>query len=337
MVPHDDIPPSDESAADEAPATAETVDADVDGDSGRDPELERMAALLESSGDYRVIRRLRPPRQYARPPEGADVLLGIYVDVETTGLDAGTEAIIELGLVAFEFDREGNVYRIVRELSAFEDPGKPIPPHITALTGIRDEDVRGARLPDDEVTVLVERAQLIIAHNAAFDRPFLERRLPVFEGKPWACSMADVDWWEAGFGSQKLEYLAYRCGFFFDGHRASNDCRAGVHLLAVPPPGQTVPPLANLLRNARRSSVRIWAENSPFETKDLLKERSYRWSAAARMWWRELPKADHDVELDWLAENVYGHRVPLPYLEITAFQRYSARLPDTPPKGATKK
>jgi DNA polymerase III subunit epsilon len=337
MAPHDDTPPSDESALAWAQESADTVDTEVDGGTGRDPELERLAERLESSGEYRVIRRLRAPREYARAAEGTEVLLGIYVDVETTGLDAGTEAIIELGLVAFEFDREGHVYRIVRELSAFEDPGKPIPPHITALTGIRDEDVRGARLPEDEVTALAERAQLVIAHNAAFDRPFLERRLPVFEGRPWACSMADVDWWEAGFGSQKLEYLAYRCGFFFDGHRASSDCRAGVHLLAVPLPGETVPPLANLLQNARRSSVRIWAENSPFETKDLLKERSYRWSAAARTWWRELPKAEHDAELDWLAENVYGHRVALPYLEITAFLRYSARLPDTPPRGASTK
>src|SRR5690606_41558641 len=68
--------------------SSDLVDADVDGDSGRDPELERMAALLESSGDYRVIRRLRPPRQYARPPEGAEVLLGIYVDRKSTRLNS---------------------------------------------------------------------------------------------------------------------------------------------------------------------------------------------------------------------------------------------------------
>ncbi|MFO7546257.1 MAG: 3'-5' exonuclease [Trueperaceae bacterium] len=334
MVPHDDAPPMD---GNDTLDTRETVDTNVDAGPPRDPELERAADLLESSGEYRVLRRLRPPKEYALPSEDTEVLLGIYIDVETTGLDAGTEAIIELGLVAFEFDRQGNVYRIVRELSAFEDPGKPIPPHITALTGIRDEDVRGARLPEGDVTALAERAQLVVAHNAAFDRPFLERRLPVFEGRPWACSMADVDWSDAGFGSQKLEYLAYRRGFFFDGHRASNDCLAGVHLLAVPLPGETVPPLANLLQNARRSSVRLWAENSPFESKDLLKERSYRWSAAARMWWRELPKAEHDAELDWLAANVYGGHVPLPYLEVSAFLRYSARVPDIPPKGATRK
>jgi len=302
-----------------------------------EPELERLAERLEATGDFRVLRRLRPPEAYARPAEDTDLLLGIYVDVETTGLDAATEAIIELGLVAFEFDRAGTIYRIGPTLSAFEDPGKPIPPEITALTGIRDEDVRGMRLPEDEIADVTERAQLVIAHNAAFDRPFLERRMPVFEGRPWACSMADVDWSRAGFESQKLEYLAYRRGFFFDGHRASNDCLAGVHLLAMTLPGTTSSTMANLLGNARRSSVRLWAENSPFETKDLLKERNYRWNAAARTWWRELPKTEHDAELDWLASNVYGRRVALPYVEISAFLRYSARVPDTPPRDASRK
>ena len=41
---------------------------------------------------------------------------------------------------------------------------------------------------------------LVIAHNAAFDRPFLERRLPIFAEKHWACSRFDVDWKASGIG-----------------------------------------------------------------------------------------------------------------------------------------
>ena len=33
-----------------------------------------------------------------------------------------------------------------------------------------------------------------LAHNAAFDRPFVENRLEVFEHKAWACSFAGIDW-----------------------------------------------------------------------------------------------------------------------------------------------
>lgn len=302
-----------------------------------DPDLELAARQLEASSEYRVLRRLRPPQRYAEAGPGAQLQHGLYVDVETTGLDAGRDAIIELGLVEFAFDANGTVYGIGTILSEFEDPGRPIPPEITRITGIRDAQVRGKRLPDDAVAALVERAHLIVAHNAAFDRPFLERRLPPFEGKAWACSLADVDWSSAGFESQKLEYLAYRSGFFYDGHRAANDCQAGVHLLATPLPGTPEPALASLLRNARRTSIRLWAEHSPFESKDALKERGYRWSASGRVWWRDLPETEHDAERAWLARHVYRRQVPLPYLEITAQLRYSARIPETVPATAKRR
>ena len=85
---------------------------------------------------------------------------------------------------------------------------------------------------------LATPANLIIAHNAGFDRCFLERRFPLFVAKPWACSMRQVPWAEEGLGSTKLDYLLNRCGFFFDDHRAMADCRAVLHLLSLQAPAQ---------------------------------------------------------------------------------------------------
>ena len=78
-----------------------------------------------------------------------------------------------------------------------------------------------------------EAANLIIAHNASFDRRFLERRFPGFIDKPWACSAGQVPWAEEGLGSRKLDYLLSRFGFFYDGHRAMADCHAVLHLLSL--------------------------------------------------------------------------------------------------------
>jgi DNA polymerase-3 subunit epsilon len=52
-------------------------------------------------------------------------------------------------------------------------PGRPIPPEVTALTGITDAAVRGRRIDDARVAALAASASLVVAHNAAFDRPFL--------------------------------------------------------------------------------------------------------------------------------------------------------------------
>ena len=56
-----------------------------------------------------------------------------------------------------------------------------------------------------------------IAHHAAFDRPFLEKRLPVFAQKYWACSRSDIDGKAEGIRSSALEFVAYSLGFFHDG------------------------------------------------------------------------------------------------------------------------
>src|SRR5690606_23002373 len=178
----------------------------------------------------------------------------------------------------------------------------------------------------------------IIAHNASFDRPYVEARLPIFEAKKWACSVSDIAWRRHGFSGRNLEYLAMKRGFVFEGHRAINDCLAGVELLAMPLPATGgLPTLADLLANSERSSMRLWAEGSPFDSKDKLKSRAYRWNAAAKTWWRDLAAADFDDELQWLAEAVYRDRPALPYWEIDASRRYSRRIPTFPPQDALRR
>jgi DNA polymerase III subunit epsilon len=292
------------------------------------PDLEAMARELEASGAYRVLRPVpRPPRlRLDELPHGAR--LGAYLDLETTGLSAAADAIIEIGVVRFAYDDTG-VLGTIDELSAYEDPGRPIPPEVTALTGITDADVAGKRIPDERVRELLE-AKLVVAHNASFDRPFAERRFPWLAERPWACSIRDVAWRDAGFEGSGLRYLLLEHGCYFDGHRAVEDCYAGLHLLAQPlRGGRTV--ITHLRESALRSDVRLWAVRSPFETKDLLRARGYRWNAAAKVWWRDVPQGDLELERTWLTTEVYGGRLPeLPEHRIDAGVRYSERIPDWP-------
>jgi DNA polymerase-3 subunit epsilon len=233
-------------------------------------------------------------------------------------------------MVRFEFASDGRIFRLLEDFDQFNDPGEPIPPQIVALTGITDEMVRGQRIEQAAVDRFIADAALIIAHNAAFDRPFVEAHLEGFDRLAWGCSAAQVDWSEAGFESRKLEYLAYRQGFFFDGHRAINDCLAGIHLLAQPLPGDNGNAMTQLLANARATGVRIYAAGSPFETKDILRQRGYRWNPGddgqPKAWFIDLDAAAMDVELAWLQEHVFHRPVRLPTHKITPFNRFSARL-----------
>lgn len=196
-------------------------------------DFEAMAAALEETGDYRVLRRLRP-RQAISVGEGTSIRRGLMVDVETTGLDAARNEIIELAMVPFTYAFHGEVLEIGEGFNALRQPSESIPAEITAITGITNEMVAGKVIDPAVVEAFIAPASLVIAHNAAFDRRFLERFCPAFVTKPWACSMTEVAWAEAGYEGTKLGYLAQASGFFYDKHRAVHDCLAAVELLARP-------------------------------------------------------------------------------------------------------
>jgi DNA polymerase-3 subunit epsilon len=198
--------------------------------------LEHMARTLADSGEYRILRRLGSQTEY-HLADNSPKLVAAVVDVETTGINPDRDRIIEFGICLIEYDRhEGRIYRVLGSWEWFEDPGFSIPPEITNLTGITDEMVAGHSIDDRAVNDLLGRVVLVIAHNAAFDRRFLERRLPAFTIKHWGCSRADLDWKAEGIRSSALEFVAYSLGFFHDGHRAASDCRATLHMLAQPLP-----------------------------------------------------------------------------------------------------
>jgi DNA polymerase-3 subunit epsilon len=232
-----------------------------------------MVKELEETGDYRVLKRVKPVDGY-HPEEETDKKIGIVLDVETTGLRHEQENIIELGMVVFEFSSDGRIFKIIHEFDQFEDPGKPIPQEITKLTGIKDEDVEGKTIDDEVVNSLVEQAVLIIAHNASFDRPFVEKRWPIFAQKYWACSHRQINWKDEGVSGTKLEFIAFCFGYFYDAHRAIDDCWAVVQVLSqdLPESGSLV--LEKLLSKAREKTVKIEAVGAAFDKKDLLKART---------------------------------------------------------------
>lgn len=288
--------------------------------------MEDMARTLEESGQFRVLRRLER-RPMINAPDGSVTRLGMFVDVETTGLDPMQDEIIELAIVPFSYSLDGRVFDIHEPFARLHQPEQPIPDDVIALTGITNEMVAGQKVDAAEVAAILEPAALVIAHNADFDRRFLERAFPCFAAKPWACSMTQVDWSADGFDGTKLSYLVSGAGFFYERHRASHDCLAAIELLAKPLPRAGVPALARLLENARKPTWRIWAENSPFELKGLLKARGYKWNGDRnpRAWYVDIDEDMKEQELDFLRRDIYVRDVDLPMKRVTALERFSDR------------
>lgn len=285
-------------------------------------------AALESTGDYRVLRRLLP-RPTGELVASSSTRIALFLDTETTGTDAATDEIIELAMVPFAYSLDGTIQAVGAPFTALNEPTQPIPPEITALTGITQEMVAGHRIDAAAVEKAVSSVALIIAHNAAFDRQFVERSWKIFEAKPWACSMSQIPWNEEGFDGVKLRYLAMLSGFFYDAHRASADCDAAIELLSRPLPRSQRKALAVLLEAARQATYRIWAEKAPFEQKEVLKRRGYRWSGdsgrPARCWYIDVSDDGIPSEVEFLCKEIYHEERDLQIDKITALDRYSIR------------
>jgi DNA polymerase-3 subunit epsilon len=293
-----------------------------------DDELEAIAARLEESGDYRVLRRLKE-RDLFRSDDGTQKRIGLILDVETTGLDPTRDEIIELAMLKFDYGSDGVICRVLDQFSRLREPTIALPIEITKLTGITPEMVAGKTITQEEVEHFSSSAAVVIAHNAGFDRRFVERAFPVFNTKPWACSMSQVDWEQEGFDGTKLGYLLGGCGLFHDGHRADEDCRALLEILSRPLPSTGEVALKRLLDTARKPTMRVWAENAPFDFKDILKARGYRWNdgsdARPRSWWKDLHPDALEGELAFLRNDIFQYEADIPVRRATAVDRFSDR------------
>ena len=158
----------------------------------------------------------------------------VVVDLETTGGSPASAEITEIGAVKV---RGGEV---LGEFQTLVNPGVPIPPFISVLTGISDPMVAGAPRLRSVLPSFLEFAgdAVLVAHNAPFDIGFLKA----------GCAMLDLEWPGARVldtarlarqvvtrdeaPNCKLATLArlFRAGTTPD-HRALSDARATVDVL----------------------------------------------------------------------------------------------------------
>ncbi len=189
----------------------------------------------------------------AAPPSINPAVHGIaaMLDTETTGLDPETDAIVELAVALFVFNRTtGAIGGILESYTGLQDPGRPIPQEATAVNNISDNMVAGEVLDLGTIDRMLGRAEFVVAHNAKFDRAFVEK-LPGLHSlarKRWACSREMVDWRGVhGHESRHLVDLCRSHKVQHSAHRALGDVVATIELLGLLAPASGRPFFAEIL------------------------------------------------------------------------------------------
>lgn len=149
------------------------------------------------------------------------------LDLETTGFSPVDDRVIEIALVRI---RKGE---ITDTFTTLIDPEISIPEKITDITGISNSDVEGKPVFADILDEIEAFAgdDIIIAHNAPFDKSFMDLRWS--KDNPWIDSVAFARIVWPMLPSHSLENLmAYMGMVNEDAHRSLSDtlCTAKLFL-----------------------------------------------------------------------------------------------------------
>lgn len=160
--------------------------------------------------------------------------LAAIVDLETTGFSPQNDQIIEISILIVEFDPQtGTPGQVIDEYHSLNEPSVPIHPMAQRVHNIHPSELAGKSLDLERIKSVLGDVDVVIAHNAPFDRSFMATILPACTNLAWRCSMAQVDWLARGFRDRRLHTLVRGHGLF-DGqpHRARNDARYTLGILS---------------------------------------------------------------------------------------------------------
>lgn len=113
------------------------------------------------------------------------------IDTESTGL-ALTDEPIALALVVIRVDGRGALLEVIGRYQGLREPGVPVHPAAQRINGLTRELLRGHHFDLEAVQALLKQAEVLVAHNAAFDARMIGRLIDI--DLPWRCTWRQFPW-----------------------------------------------------------------------------------------------------------------------------------------------
>jgi DNA polymerase-3 subunit epsilon len=216
-------------------------------------------------------------------------MLVAIVDVETTGLNPETDAVIEIAAILYSTEHRAILQQVSTLLPVAANPAEEIngiPPELARMVA---DDLANAAL--EVVFEMACKSAYLVAFNSDFDQQFCDKE-NLFGGlaKPWADAAAIQ--YPRQSTKRDLVNIALANGIpVVNAHRALDDCRLVADLLGK------VPDLDYQLERAARPKVLVKAV-APFSENDMVKAAGFKWNRPdliPRAWAKRMPREDAEA------------------------------------------
>jgi len=212
----------------------------------------------------------------------------LIVDTETTGLSPAKGRCIEVGAVLFHVPSRAVLSQVSFLLPCNSNPAERVNGIAAAVT--RLEQPRQQSLACLEA--MAAAADVLVAHNAAFDRQWFGREdLPSLQ-RPWLCSMEDIRWPAERHlrATPSVRDLALAYGVpVWAAHRALTDC---IYIAQV---FEREAQLETLLQQALLPR-QLYRARLPYDQRHLAKEAGFRWNGDVQgAWSKRLTEDERDL------------------------------------------
>ena len=204
----------------------------------------------------------------------------LILDTETTGIDPKKGKLIEVAGIFFNVPSKSIIQQVSTLLYAEENAAQ----HINNITveSLHAVNQDLFRLTNDILSVMMAKCDAVIAHNANFDRRWIEyhsEQKLISQQKKWLCSKEDIQW--SPSRSLKLVDIAEAMGVpVVSAHRALSDCQMLAACLAK------LPDLQVQLESG--SNRKLYVANVSYEDKDLPKKAGFYWDAERKKWFKKM-------------------------------------------------
>jgi DNA polymerase-3 subunit epsilon len=207
----------------------------------------------------------------------------LILDVESTGLSPATDRVIEVGAILYSL-QHATVLAALSSLVQSDSNAAEAINRIPASALIAAPDAKRAWLP---VLALADKADILVAHSAEFDRSFSP---PELQSRAWVCSKNDIAWPKQTRPGPSLVALALEHDLGVAvAHRALADCDLIARLFTRS--RELGADLQAMLERAMRPKAEFVALVS-FEEKDKAKLAGFAWQAETKTWRRRMARED---------------------------------------------